>query len=109
LTARLALDGQHPGALSASETRHLEVTVRREELVIDREPLAEAPVAAVRPPPEPLVVVLHEEVPVVDIRTRPYQEVTVTVELVTTEQPVSTELQHEHIQVETDTAAGDAP
>jgi len=81
----------------------------REELVIDREPLAEAPVEAVRPPPEPLVVVLHEEVPVVDIRTRPYQEATITVELVTTEQPLTTELQHEHIQVETDTTAGDAP
>jgi len=53
--------------------------------------------------------VLHEEVPVVDIRTRPYREATVTVELVTTEQPVSTELQHEHIQVETDTIAGDSP
>ena len=83
--------------------------MRREELVIDREPLAEAPVEAVRPPPEPLVVVLHEEVPVVDIRTRPYQEATITVELVTTEQPLTTELQHEHIQVETDTTAGDAP
>ncbi len=81
----------------------------REELVIDREPLAEAPVEGVRPPPEPLVVVLHEEVPVVDIRTRPYQEATITVELVTTEQPLTTELQHEHIQVETDTTAGDAP
>jgi len=87
---------------------HLEVTVRREELVIDREPLTEAPVAAVRPPPEPLVVVLHEEVPVVNIRTRPYQEATVTVGLVTTEQPLTTELQHEHIQVETATTAGDA-
>jgi len=92
-----------------SETRHLEVTVRREELVIDREPLTEAPVEAVRPAPEPLVVVLYEEVPVVDIRARPYQEATVTVELVTTEQPVSTELQREHIQVETDRTASDAP
>ncbi len=45
----------------------------------------------------------------VDIRTRPYREATVTVELVTTEQPVSTELQHEHIQVETDATAGDSP
>ncbi len=80
-----------------------------EELVIDREPLTEAPVEAVRAPREPLVVVLHEEVPVVDLRTRPYQEVTVTVELVTTEQPVSTELQREHIQVETDTTAVDPP
>ncbi len=53
--------------------------------------------------------VLHEEVPGVDIHTRPYPEATVTVELVTTEQPVSTEPQHEHIQVETDTTAGDAP
>ncbi len=80
-----------------------------EELVIDREPLTEAPVEAVRAPREPLVVVLHEEVPVVDLRTRPYQEVTVTVELVTTQQPVSTELQREHVQVETDTTAGDPP
>ena len=38
---------------------------------------------------------------------RGYQEATVTVELVTTEQPVTTELQHEHIQVETDTSASD--
>ncbi len=82
--------------------------MRREELVIDREPLAEAPVAAVRPPPEPLVFVLHEEVPVVDIRTRPYQEAP-SPRAGDHRQPVSTELQHEHIQVETDTTAGDAP
>jgi uncharacterized protein (TIGR02271 family) len=93
-----------------SETRQLSVTVRREELVIDREPLYDSPVDTIGPPPDPLVFVLFEEVPVIDLRTRPYEEVTLTVELVTNEEPITTELDSEHIQVKTyRTANGDPP
>jgi len=91
-----------------SEIRQLSVTVRREELVIDREPLPDSPVDTITPP-DPLVFVLREEVPVIDMRTRPYEEVTVTVELVTNEEPITTELATEHIHVKTDRAGGDDP
>jgi uncharacterized protein (TIGR02271 family) len=91
-----------------SEIRQLSVTVRREELVIDREPLPDSPVDTITPP-DPLVFVLREEVPVIDMRTRPYEEVTVTVELVTNEEPITTELATEHIHVKTDRAGGGDP
>jgi len=92
-----------------SETRQLSVRVRREELVIDREPLHDCPVDTIGPPPQPLVLVLCEEVPVIDVRIRPYEEVTVTVELVTNEEAITTELDREHLQVETDRPDDDGP
>ncbi len=92
-----------------SETRQLSVRVRREELVIDREPLPDSPVDTIGPPPQPLVFVLREEVPVIDVRIRPYEEVTVTVELVTNEEAITTELDREHIQIDTDYPDEDGP
>lgn len=43
------------------------------------------------------------------MRTHPYEEVTVTVELVTNEEPITTELATEHIHVKTDRAGGGDP
>ncbi len=84
-----------------SETRQLSVTVRREELVIDRRPLPDTPVAALTPPETPLVFSLLEEVPVLTMTTRAYELATVTVELVTGEQPITTDLQAERVVVQT--------
>lgn len=84
-----------------SETRQLSVTVRREEWVIDRRPLPDTLVAALTPPVTPLAFALFEEVPVLTMSTRPYELATVTVELVTGEQPITTDLQAERVVVQT--------
>jgi len=86
-----------------TETRQVAVTVRREELEITREPLTPEPAAAVDHPGQrsPLVVVLHEEVPVVRTEVRPYEEVTLTVEVLAGEQEVTAVLREEQIAAET--------
>jgi len=92
-----------------SETRQVSVTVRREELVIERTPTPDSPVDPVPAPPAPLVVVLHEEVPVVQMSSRPYEQVTITVEQVTSEQTITAELDHEQVEVHTGRPGPQAP
>ena len=70
-------------------------------MVIDRRPLPDTLVAALTPPVTPLVFALGEEVPVLTITARPYELATVTVELVTGEQPITTDLQAERVVVQT--------
>ncbi len=65
-----------------TETRQVEVTVRREELVVHRSALPDAPPE--QPPAQvtsqqPLVIVLREQVPVVQLAVRPYERVTAVV------------------------------
>lgn len=71
-----------------TEVRQIEVTVRREELEVHRLPLDGHEELSVEGPPEPLVILLSEEVPVVQLRTRPYERVTVRVDPVTESQDV---------------------
>lgn len=89
-----------------TENREVTVSVRREELVIDREPVGGDSVDGVLEgapgPVEPLVLVLAEEVPVVNLVVQPYEQVTVSVEQVTVQQPVTATLRSEQIRVETD-------
>ena len=88
-----------------SEVRQVEVTVRREELEVSRLPLDGTEQAPLGPPPEPLVILLSEEVPVVQLETRPYERVTVRVDAVA-EQVVLTEtVAQEHAQVVTEPVA----
>ena len=81
------------------------VTVRREELVIEQEPAAEPlqalPGGGAPARRAPLVITLHEEVPVVTLASRPYEQVTLTIEVVAGEQDVTVELAGERIEVET--------
>ncbi len=85
------------------------VTIRREELVIEQEPAAEPlralPGGAWPPSRAPLVITLHEEVPVVTLASRPYEQVTLTVEVVGREQDVTVELAGERVVIETDLPA----
>jgi stress response protein YsnF len=97
-----------------SETRSIEVVVRREELVIetvdtttqeDGQVLvgtsSDGPsVQDVGPVPE-LVIVLNEEVPQVTMTTRPYERVSVQVELGSTQATVTTPVRREEAVVET--------
>jgi uncharacterized protein (TIGR02271 family) len=85
-----------------TETRQVTVTVRREELLIDRTPVEDGSPVADPGSREPLVVVLHEEVPVVQLQVRPYEQVTVGVERVRTEQLVEGQVGRETAQVVVD-------
>ena len=82
-----------------SEVRQIEVTVRREELEVHRVPLDGHEQSPVGGPPEPLVILLSEEVPVVELHTRPYERVTVHVDTVTEQVEVTEELAREHADV----------
>ena len=82
-----------------TEVRQIEVTVRREELEVHRVPLDGHEQPPVGGPPEPLVVLLSEEVPVVQLQTRPYERVTVHVDTVTEQVEVTEDLAREQVDV----------
>ena len=82
-----------------TEVRQIEVTVRREELEAYRVPLDGHEQPPVGGPPEPLVILLSEEVPVVQLQTRPYERVTVHVDTVTEQVEVTEHLAREQADV----------
>ena len=82
-----------------SEVRQIEVTVRREEIEVYRVPLDGHEQSPVGGPPEPLVILLSEEVPVVQLQTRPYERVTVHVDTVTEHVEVTEDLAREQADV----------
>ena len=84
-----------------TEVQRIEVTVRREELEVHRVPLDGHEQAPVGGPPEPLVILLSEEVPVVQLQTRPYERVTVRVDTLTEEQLVTESVARERADVAT--------
>lgn len=88
-----------------TQVHQVEVTVRREELEVHRVPLDGSEQAPVGPAPEPLVLVLSEEVPVVQLQTRPYERVTVHVDTEVGEQFVTGTVSREHAEVVTETGA----
>ncbi len=85
-----------------TEIRQVEITVRREELEVHHIPMDETDEAPAGPPPEPLVIVLSEEVPVVQTQTRPYERVTVWVDTATVEQALTETVSREHADVDSD-------
>lgn len=99
-----------------TETRQVQVTVRRELLEVERIPLPDTdsdstrglgtglggtpPAGGDGPGAAPwLVVVLREEVPVVQVLTRPYEQVTVSVHTVSGTQELTATVQAEHAEV----------
>ena len=90
-----------------TEVRQVQVTVRREELEIVRVPVAPGSQAVpVTRDAAPLVVTLSEEVPVVELRTRAYEQVTVHVDAVHGEQVVTADVGREQAEVVTDPPNG---
>lgn len=85
-----------------TETQHLEVTTRREVLEVEYLPAPdEARAAAATPVPGPIVMVLSEEVPVVQLVTRPYEQVTVEVHGVEEQQQVTERVATERVDITT--------
>lgn len=102
-----------------TETRTMNVKVRREELVVEehdaavngtsRPERAARPDAATAPavvaptgPPAPRIIVLREEVPKLTVRVQPYEQVTAHVVLLATTSTVTEQLRHEQISVQAD-------
>ncbi len=85
-----------------SEVRQVDVTVQREELEVLRLPVDSdrAQDGSTRGEARaPLVIVLSEQAPVVQLQTRAYEKVTVTVDVVTGEQVLHEQVSREHAEV----------
>jgi len=92
-----------------TEVRQVEVTVRREVLEVQRDALTDD--SATASPAqgraqEPLVIVLSEEVPVVQLQTRPYERVRVDVETTTEQQRVVGTVGRERAELTTEDVDG---
>ena len=85
-----------------SEVRQVQVTVQREELEVRRVPVdpdREQDTGTRGAAGPPLVIVLSEQVPVVQLQTRAYETITVTVDVVTGQQEVHEQAAREHAEV----------
>ncbi len=91
-----------------TQTRQIEVTVRREELRLERQPAHDLPTGQVKDatsvPRDPsdgpvLVIVLSQEEPVVHLRSRPYEQVSIHLDTVTEQQQVNMALSREQAEV----------
>jgi uncharacterized protein (TIGR02271 family) len=85
-----------------TEERTITVTLRREELVIEREPLDGArEVEPSRDGPEPITLVLHAEEPVLSTRVVPVERVHVVIDRILALQTVTEPVRAERVDVET--------
>ncbi len=84
-----------------SEERTVTLTLRREELVVEREPVVGAvAVPGEAPPvPGPIVLTLSEEQAVVTTRVVPVERVRVVVDRVTQEHEIQTTLRAEQVEM----------
>ncbi len=91
-----------------TEVQQVQVTVRREELEIIREPLCGQPTGAPGGAPPPLLIVLSREVPVVQLQRRPYEQVTVQVTSVEDQEQIHEAVSKEQVELTT-TGSSDDP
>ncbi len=91
-----------------TEVQQVQVTVRREELEIIREPLSGQPTGAPGAAPPPLLIVLSREVPVVQLQRRPYEQVTARVTSVEGQQQIDETVSKEQVELTT-TGSSDDP
>ncbi len=91
-----------------TEVQQVQVTVRREELEIIREPLSGQPTGAPGGAPPPLLIVLSCEVPVVQLQRHPYEQVSVQVRRVEGQQQINETVSREQVELTT-TGSSDDP
>ena len=89
-----------------TEVVQVDVTVRREVLDVQTVPATGQEAARSGPLPGPLVIVLSEEVPVVSLGTRPYEQVVVHVDTLDGQQEVSAALSREQVELSQTSPAG---
>jgi uncharacterized protein (TIGR02271 family) len=83
-----------------AEQQVVTVELRREELVVEREPVVDAPATGADPgPAEPLVLTLSEEQAVITTVVVPVERVRVVVDRTTEEHELRTTLRSERIDV----------
>ena len=92
-----------------TEVRQIDVEVCREELVVERDAITDLPdgswsepVGSAAPQPDgaEIVMVLSEEVPMITMRTRPYERVRARVAQVTEERAVTEQVRHEEVVID---------
>ena len=91
-----------------TEIQQVQVTVRREELEIIREPASGQPTGVRGEAPPPLLIVLSREVPVVQLQRHPYEQVTVQVRRVEGQQQINETVSKEQAELTT-TGSSDDP
>jgi len=91
-----------------TEVQQIQVTVRREELEIVREPLSGQPTGAPGAAQPPLLIVLSREVPVVQLQRHPYEQVTARVTSVQGQQQINESVSKEQAELTT-TGSSDDP
>ena len=84
-----------------TEVRTIEVTVRREVLEVEEQPVDGPALPVAQERRQALSLVLSEEVPVVTLQVQPYQRVTLDVQPVATEERVTTTSGSERIELTT--------
>ncbi len=84
-----------------TEVQQIQVTVRREELEIVREPLSGQPTGAPGAAQPPLLIVLSREVPVVQLQRHPYELVTARVTSVQGQQQINESVSKEQAELTT--------
>ncbi len=91
-----------------TEVQQIQVTVRREELEIIREPLSGQPTGAPGEAQPPLLIVLSCEVPAVQLQRHPYEQVSVQVRRVEGRQQINETVSREQAELTT-TGSSDDP
>ena len=87
-----------------TEVQQVQVTVRREELEIVREPLSGQPTGAAGGAQPPLLIVLSREVPVIQLQRHPYEQVSVRVTNVEGHEQINETVSREQAELTTETA-----
>lgn len=97
-TVRTATERLRIRKVIVTEERTVTLQVRREELVIEREPL-EGTVSGEATPPSPLTFVLHAEQPIVATRVVPVERVSVIVDRITEMRSVTDSVRRERVEM----------
>ncbi len=100
-TVRVAVERVVLRRRIVTEVQQIQVTVRREELEIVREPLSGQPTGAPGAAQPPLLIVLSREVPVVQLQRHPYEQVTARVTSVQGQQQINESVSKEQAELTT--------
>ncbi|QHC67322.1 DUF2382 domain-containing protein [Rathayibacter sp. VKM Ac-2759] len=102
-TVRTATERVRIRRVIVTEERTVTVPLRREELVIEREPLDGA--VGDSPATDPITLILHAEEPVITTRVVPVERVSVIVDRITAMRTVTDSVRKERVDVQRSVSA----